>query len=193
MSATMEPHDRARVIAWPYRAGGYGTILADPPWHFQRDDPSGGRTKLSALYAGTMSDAQIVALDVGGLAAPQAHLYLWTTEVHLEVAVACVQAWGFERKHSFVWCKASKDLEPQIGMGSYGRQAHELCLFATRGKQPALVHDVPTWFLAPRGAHSAKPPHIHRIAERMSPGPRVELFARRRVPGWRCWGNQVSE
>ncbi len=191
MSA-IEPESRARTQAWPYRPGGYGTILADPPWRFNRGDLGGGRTKLVDLYGGTMSDEQVIGLDVPGLAAPKAHLYLWTTEAHLEVAIACVRAWGFERKHCFVWLKASSDLGPRIGGGAYGRQAHELCLFSVRGKEPALVHDVPTWFLAPRGAHSAKPPHIHQIAERMSPGPRVELFARRRVTGCTCWGNQVA-
>lgn len=178
------------VQAWPYRLGGWGTIIADPPWHFEGKL----RRRLDGeVYKSTLSDAEILALDVGGLAAPACHLYLWSTEAHLELAIECLRAWGFVRKHSFVWCKVAASLAPRIGGGSYGRQAHELCLFAVRGKAPALTHDVPSWFVAERGdEHSAKPSQIHRIAERMSPGPRLELFARRRTPGWKAWGNQVA-
>jgi N6-adenosine-specific RNA methylase IME4 len=41
------------------------------------------------------------------------------------------------------------------------------------------------------GAHSAKPEALQDLAERLSPGPRLELFARRRRAGWTCWGDQL--
>jgi N6-adenosine-specific RNA methylase IME4 len=48
-----------------------------------------------------------------------------------------------------------------------------------------------TWFVAPRGDHSAKPDLFLDLAERMSPGPRVELFARRQRLGWDTWGDEA--
>lgn len=45
-----------------------------------------------------------------------------------------------------------------------------------------------TWYEAPRGAHSEKPDLFMDLAERMSPPPRVELFARSPRLGWDSWG-----
>ncbi len=37
-----------------------------------------------------------------------------------------------------------------------------------------------------------KPDESCRIIEAMSPEPRLELFARRRLPGWYVWDNEVE-
>ena len=42
------------------------------------------------------------------------------------------------------------------------------------------------------GAHSEKPTEIHARIERLVAGPYVELFARKPVPGWDAWGNEVG-
>jgi N6-adenosine-specific RNA methylase IME4 len=47
-----------------------------------------------------------------------------------------------------------------------------------------------TWFCAPRGAHSAKPDLFMDLVEGMSPGPYLEMFARRDRLGWDTWGNE---
>lgn len=55
-----------------------------------------------------------------------------------------------------------------------------------------------TWYTAPRGEHSRKPELFYDLIEAMSPGPRLELFARKRSPlfprrdKWDVWGNEVS-
>lgn len=47
-----------------------------------------------------------------------------------------------------------------------------------------------TWYEAPRSEHSAKPEFFLDLAERMSPEPRIELFARRARFGWDYWGDE---
>jgi N6-adenosine-specific RNA methylase IME4 len=47
-----------------------------------------------------------------------------------------------------------------------------------------------TWYVASRSEHSAKPDLFADLIERMSPGPYVELFARRDRLGWDTWGNE---
>lgn len=196
---------------FPFRLGGFGCIVCDPPWRYE---DQAGRMRLG--YP-TMTDDEIVALPVATLAADRAHLYLWTTDAHLEVALRCIPAWGFVFKRTLVWVKTrakqrilaaldaieldEKDratqlvhgaLKLQIGGGHYVRGAHELCLFATRDLT-GLVRDVPSVILAPRTKHSEKPDELLELAERLSPGPRIELFARRRRAGWEAWGNQAPE
>jgi N6-adenosine-specific RNA methylase IME4 len=50
----------------------------------------------------------------------------------------------------------------------------------------------PTWLFAPLQDHSHKPEEQFAVIERVSPGPYLELFARRRQPGWDIWGNEVE-
>ena len=45
---------------------------------------------------------------------------------------------------------------------------------------------------APLQEHSVKPAEQYAIIERLSPGPYLELFARRRRPGWDAWGHEVA-
>lgn len=49
------------------------------------------------------------------------------------------------------------------------------------------------WFTWPRGQHSAKPEAFMDLVEQVSPGPYLELFARRQRLGWDTWGNQALE
>lgn len=177
---------QAAGLALPFRLGGYGTILVDPPWHYE---DQAGRMKLPY---DSMTDAEILGLPVDTLAPDQGHLYLWTTDAHLELALACMRRWGYEFKSTIVWVKTTNDGERvRFGGGHYVRHAHELCLFGTRGLT-GLVRDVASVFHAPRTEHSRKPDTLHEIAERLSPGPRVELFARRKREGWIAWGNDEA-
>lgn len=47
------------------------------------------------------------------------------------------------------------------------------------------------WFTWGRGAHSAKPEAFLDMVEQVSPGPYLELFARRNRLGWDSWGNEA--
>ena len=53
----------------------------------------------------------------------------------------------------------------------------------------ASVHSL---ICAPVGKHSQKPKEAReRIEALMGDVPRIELFARERIPGWDCWGDEV--
>jgi N6-adenosine-specific RNA methylase IME4 len=47
-----------------------------------------------------------------------------------------------------------------------------------------------TWYQWPRGQHSAKPDAFYDLVEAVSPGPYLELFARRARFGWSYWGDE---
>jgi N6-adenosine-specific RNA methylase IME4 len=46
---------------------------------------------------------------------------------------------------------------------------------------------------APKMAHSQKPEAFLDLIERVSPGPYLELFARRNRLGWDTWGDQALQ
>lgn len=169
-------------------AGTFATIVADFPWRLVD-----GGSRMAPRYP-TMTDSEILRFPLPELAEPNgAHLYLWCLDQHdrLAFALELLRGWSFVVKHTFVWCKIDSRSRARMGGGHYGRKAHELCLFAVRGRLAARTHDQRTWFRARRGEHSRKPDRLYRIAEAMSPPARLELFARRPRPGWTTWGNEL--
>lgn len=57
-------------------------------------------------------------------------------------------------------------------------------------RRSARVHQ---FIISPLEAHSKKPDETReKIVELMGDLPRVELFARQRIPGWEAWGNEVE-
>lgn len=174
----------------------YATIVADPPWHYEnmgggyawrKGKPSGEGQRPMLTYP-MMTVDQIAALPVGDLAKDDAHLYLWTTQRYVHDACRIAPAWGFDPVKLLVWCK------PPTGFsmgGTYGN-ACEFVVFARRGKLTAQTRVPRDWFEWPRrGGHSAKPEAFLDMVEQVSPGPYVELFARRDRLGWDTWGNQA--
>jgi N6-adenosine-specific RNA methylase IME4 len=112
-----------------------------------------------------------------------------------EEALDVARAWGFRVVTEIVWVKTQRDIVPrlQIGMGSYTRAAHETCLVAVRGKAASsrLSAAVPSVFFAPKLRHSEKPQEFFDLVERLAPGPRIELFARKRRPRWDAEGIEL--
>ncbi len=162
----------------------FGTIYADPPWRYQNQ---GTRASTGNHYAGDMSVEEICAMPIPELCADKCHLHLWTTNAFLFECPKIFEAWGFEFKSSFVWVK------PQMGIGNYWRNSHEIMLLAVKGGQTALNKGQMSWLECSRGKHSAKPDAVRHSIEKLSPGPFLELFGRKKVEGWTVFGNQVVE
>ena len=167
------------VVNWEGLRPPYRTIVADPPWRY-RD----AATKADAgRHYSTLSWEEICALPVGDLADASAHLWLWGTNALMEEAHAVARAWGFTPLTIVTWCK------PGPGVGSYVRNNTEHVILASRGR-PMVPKDKPlsSWFVWPRGPHSAKPAAFYDLVEQVSLGPYVELFARQPRLGWDHWG-----
>jgi N6-adenosine-specific RNA methylase IME4 len=160
----------------------YRTILADPPWGMASQQGRRGARRHYSL----MSLRQICALPVRQLAAPDAHLWLWVTNADLFQQIAVLEAWSFSYRSCLTWIK------PRFGLGAYLRNQTEHLLLGVRGKAPMQFHGQGTWFYAPLQEHSHKPEEQYAIIERCSPGPYLELFARRKRLGWSVWGNEVE-
>jgi N6-adenosine-specific RNA methylase IME4 len=159
----------------------YRTILADPPWDIQQRGHLGAER-----HYPLMSLAAISALEVGGLADDDAHLWLWVTNASLHAGRSVMETWGFTYRSCLTWIK------PRLGLGVYLRNQTEHLLLGTKGRAPVLFRGQGTWVYAPLQEHSHKPEEQYAIIERCSPGPYLELFARRRRPGWDAWGNEIT-
>jgi len=172
----------------------YDVILADPPWRY-----NGWRTRSSGIAERqyrTLPLEDICALPVGDLAAPNCALFLWAVSpTLLDYPAKVIAAWGFDYKTcAFIWIKTVRDsLRPRLGLGHYTRSASESCLLAIRGSMPVDNHSVSQVIHAPITRHSEKPQEHYQRIERLYPdASKIELFARRRRPGWDAWGDEVD-
>jgi N6-adenosine-specific RNA methylase IME4 len=183
-------------------SGTYRCIVVDPPWPQKGGGPTCGRMGFGdatgaskPMPYSTMTVDEIAAMPVAELAHTDGcHLYVWTTNRFLADTFRVVAAWGFTYSTTLVWAKAP--MGGGLG-GDYGIST-EFVLYARRGRLPALSRVTGTWFgwkrpYDQRGKpmHSAKPEGFYVMAEAVSPGPRLEMFARRNRMGWDAWGDQA--
>lgn len=193
-------------INWP--SGQFRCIVADPPWPVKAGRDLGGYvvkdgvqvfdgtySKARDLAYPSMSIADIQAMPVSGLVGKDAHLYLWTINHYVEHAYSVARAWGFSPSTLLVWAKTPFG----GGLGGAFGISTEFCLFCRRGNLRASARVKGTWWnwkrpYDERGKprHSAKPEAFQDMVETVSPGPYLELFARRPRPGWTVWGNEVK-
>jgi len=177
----------------------YRTILADPPWL----ERGAGKSKRGAdKHYSLMKTAEIIDMKhwVNMITEPDCHLYLWVTNNFLQDGLAVMKEWGFTYITTITWVKMEKfdELFPDLktlfklqvpGLGQYFRGVTEHCLFGRKGNIPTPEHKAKTAILAPRRAHSEKPPDIYTYAEMVSQPPRLEVFGRRKQDGWDIWGD----
>lgn len=167
----------------------YLTILADPPWE---QSLMGNRKRIrdphcsQSLPYPTMATSAIKDLPVSDIAAVGCHLWLWTTNQFLRQGFEVMESWGFKYLAPITWVKPS-------GCGNYFVHVtqvilfgyKERCLFTKSRFKPTVIYALP-------GRHSEKPQSIFDLIEDVSNTPRIELFARKKLTGWDCWGNEVQ-
>lgn len=184
----------------------FTTILADPPWPYESPRAivgNGGKGAENAAniiqvdvkaHYNTMSIEDMKALPVPTIVEDNAHLYLWTTNSFMVEAHEVAKAWGFNPKTILTWVKIRQDGTnlPSMKTGYWYRSATEHILFAVRGKLRLQGEAAPTAYMLPRLPHSVKPDFFYELIEKESPGPYVELFARRLRSGWHSWGDQIN-
>jgi N6-adenosine-specific RNA methylase IME4 len=183
--------------------------MADPPWPYKSpravvgNGGRGGQNGRAAeiIQADVLAHYKVMTVDdikrlpVEAMAAANSHLYLWTTNSFMVEAHEVARAWGFKPKTILTWAKVKIGKEqPEASMktGHWYRSATEHIIFAVRGKQKLLGPAAPTLYFHRRLPHSVKPDMFYDLIEKQSPGPYLELFARRVRDGWDGWGDEIE-
>lgn len=166
----------------------YRTIVADPPW----DHSDGFVTELKSgpAYRGLpyecMDVEDILEIPVREMADKDCRLFLWTTNRWMPDAFDVLHAWGFRYVQTLVWDKP----DPNRVTGSMAPNAE--FLLVGRCGAPRRTGRFPGPVLRMTStAHSEKPDAWMDYIESASPGPYLELFARRQRLGWDTWGNEA--
>ena len=193
-------------------AGGFGLIMADPPWSFDNFSQKGEAKNAKAQYDCTPTD-WICDMPVGLLAGKDCLLWLWATNPMLPQAMAVLATWGFAFKTAGTWVKRTVHGKDAFGTGYVLRSSNEPFLIGTIGSPKATRSTRSTVATYEGGVgrdgdwpkssitieavtreHSAKPEEGYAAAERLLPdAQRLELFSRRSRPRWSTWGNEAGK
>lgn len=177
------PEERQRIEAIKPPQGTYQVIVVDPPWPFnsRRGDP----TRQGMIPYESISLEEIKALKIP--ATNDSVLWLWVPNAFLHDAFHVLEAWGFTYHTTLTWAKNF------IGLGDWLGGQTEHCLLATKGNYRVFRSNESTLLTAPKTKHSEKPDMFYELVERLCPGTKIDMFARKKREGWTCWGADVGE
>jgi N6-adenosine-specific RNA methylase IME4 len=171
--------------------GHFGAGIADPGWNFSTYSAK-GRGKCADQKYRCDSIDDIKAMPVGELFKPDAAIALWFPQYALHWVPEVFAAWGFEPRTLGTWPKQTVNGKWFFGQGKILRSAAEFYAIGVRRHPPVRSHSVRNLIVAPWCGHSHKPDQLHRDIEQLYDGPYLELFARRHMPGWTGWGDQLE-
>jgi len=164
----------------------YNIIYADPPWKY-------GVVK---DHYNCLPIEDIYNFPIENIADKNCALFLWVTYPILPDAIKTIEKWGFRYVTvAFTWIKTNKKKgTPFFGMGNWTRSNAEICLLGFRGKLKRKSYKVAQVVMSPLREHSRKPDEVReRIVKLLGNIPRIELFARKTVEGWDCFGNETTK
>ena len=177
-------------------SGRYKVIYADPPWYYH--DKRVKHPRLcggAAAHYPVMRVEDIASMPVKEIRDDNSILFLWATFPNLQEALWVIDAWGFKyRTLGFSWIKLNKkNSKPFFGIGYYTKSNCEVCLIGVNGSPKIVSNSVSSVVISPRLKHSQKPAEVReRIVQLCGDVPRLELFAREKVPGWDAMGFDID-
>ncbi len=146
----------------------------------------------------TMSVAEIAGLPLHSLLEEDAHVFLWTINRFLPAAFGVLESWGIRYQFLMAWRKPNGP--KPAGLPTYnletilvGRRGRPKFL-ETKAFRTANCWDAPRNRSAAAGAwgrqiaNCAKPEEFYELVSRVTPAPRLDMFARREIEGFDSWG-----
>ena len=188
-------------------AGQFKVVVVDPPWpstgYLSRrlDQPEVPRKKRLAYPL--MSVEEIADLPIGAVLEPDAFVFLWTINRFMPEAYSVLCQWGLKYRFTMAWVKSSGP--KPTGYPTYNM---EQILVGVRGSpkfSDTRAFRTAHWWEAPRTRiHSggawrwkidccAKPDGFYQLVSRATEGPRLDVFGRRRIPGFYSWGSEAPK
>jgi N6-adenosine-specific RNA methylase IME4 len=172
----------------PIPEGKYRCIVIDPPWPIKKIEREERPNQGIELDYPVMTLDEIKALPIADLAASDGcHLYLWVTQKYLPFGLELIREWGFKYQCLMTWRK-------NVGITPFSWMYDtEHVIFARCGNLPLNQFGLRLSFDAKVNGHSVKPDTF--FDDRVvlaSPGPRLEMFARKERAGFVVWGDEVN-
>ena len=172
----------------------YSIIYADPAWEYSNSGSTKNSRGNAKQFYTTMPIEKIKNLPVNEIADKNCFLFLWTTYPQIQNGLDALRSWNFEYKTvAFTWIKKTITGKDFVGMGFYTRANPEICLLGLKGKPKPIDHTVRNLVYSQIQEHSKKPDIVReKIIQLCGDLPRIELFARQKIPNWDAWGDDQN-
>lgn len=181
-----EMKQQMEAIAVP--DGTYRTLVIDPPWPMQKILRDVAPDQVEFDYP-TMTLNEICLFPVEGIAMPDAHLFLWTTQKYLPYTFDMLESWGFQYIFTMVWHK-SGGFQP-FGLPQYNC---EFVVYSRRGTIEFIETTAfMTCFNGKRREHSRKPDEFYELVKRVTQEPRIDIFSREKREGFDQYGDEPAK
>ena len=174
------------------KMGKFATVVVDPPWDIQMGpvvpEKQWGDTAPALPYA-RMTLQEIADIAIEKTLADDAMVFCWTTNRLLADTFPILSAWGTRYWFALVWHKND-------GMQTPGNPRHTAEFAVVGRKGSPKLRDTKAFRTAncwPRRGHSEKPEGFYDLLRRVTPGPRLDVFGRRRIAGFQSWGNEAPQ
>ncbi len=142
-----------------------------------------------------MTLQELKELPIKKISKNDAVCFMWVTDSHIDEALEIFKAWGFSYKTiAFNWIKTTSKGNYCKNVAPWTMKSSEICLLGIKGTMTKYKqsNNIESLVIAERTKHSKKPQEVrNRIELLFGELPRIELFARQKVDGWDCWGNEV--
>jgi N6-adenosine-specific RNA methylase IME4 len=111
------------------------------------------------------------------------HVWLWSPwpAIRKGAVHGIIDSWQLRRVAELQWDRGSK------GRGRWYQKHTEVLILASRRNLPLLKHDLDPQHAVEQARGGAKPDVFRKLIEAVSPGPRIELFAKEKHDGWDRW------
>jgi len=172
-----------------HRGKKYQVVYADPPWDIKKIVRRVRPNQVKMDYPTMpLKDIEGIGANLHSyINTDYCCLFLWTIHQYLRASFDVMSAWGFKHHITITWDKMNG-----MCLAGFHRRT-EFLLFGYCGKLEMYPKRkaFPTIVAAKSPRHSEKP-QIFRDLIGPFGEPRLELFAREKVDGWDCWGNEVE-
>jgi len=172
----------------------YNTIVIDPPWNISMGAiPKCRPNRARQLPYKTMNLEEIKQFPIKDYAEDGAHIYCWTTNKMIWFIPEIFKAWGV-RFHLIIPMIKPTGMTPLLTGYKF---AAEYCIlgFFNPPMQKFIGAGKLNWIKAfnKAGSHSSKPDEFYSLVEQMSPGPRIDIFSRKKREGWEQYGDEINK
>ena len=170
--------------------GKYKTVVVDPPWPLAPIGlKTGGLTTCNAIDYQMMSLKEIQEFPIAAALDDDALIFCWTVNKYIPDTYQIVESWGCRYAFTMTWVKGGGVQTPVTPCFNA-----EWCIVGRKGSPKFLeTKAFSTANYWPRGSHSEKPEGFYDLLRRVTPGPRLDIFGRRRIAGFESWGNEAPE
>jgi len=165
----------------------YGTIVIDPPWPMKKIEREVRPNQVEFDYP-TMDYEQLRAFRAifQRLAAANCHVFMWTTQKFLPMALRLLEDYEVKYVLTMVWHKPG-GFQP-VGLPQYN------CEFVLYGRigvpEFADTKAFNCCFDGARSEHSRKPGEFYDLVRRVTVDGRVDVFSREPRDGFDQFGNE---